>query len=181
MTNRCSEDFSVQGPATQCHQHNTQYQQIKVPNDNQHQNQSNSLAIHPNINRGRTPEIDERKWSEEHQRAVLLRTYISAVQARIYVPPFNSMVESFLPLGACQNSSLVDRYSRACGEGERSKFVPICFQIYNLCACVSSKGSKFWRSTVAAERVVCLSVCLSVRLYSRTTGNEAAYERYQQL
>ena len=25
------------------------------------------------------------------------------------------------------------------------------------------------------------SVCLSVRLYSRTTGNDAAYERYQQL
>ena len=28
---------------------------------------------------------------------------------------------------------------------------------------------------------VCLSVCLSVRDYSRTTGYEAAYERYQQL
>ena len=28
---------------------------------------------------------------------------------------------------------------------------------------------------------VCLSVCLSVDDYSRTTGYEAAYERYQQL
>ena len=28
---------------------------------------------------------------------------------------------------------------------------------------------------------VCLSVCLSVDDYSHTTGNEAAYERYQQL
>ena len=28
---------------------------------------------------------------------------------------------------------------------------------------------------------VCLSVCLSVYDYSRTTGYEAAYERYQQL
>ena len=28
---------------------------------------------------------------------------------------------------------------------------------------------------------VCLSVCVSVRDYSRTTGYEAAYERYQQL
>ena len=28
---------------------------------------------------------------------------------------------------------------------------------------------------------VCLSVCLSVYYYSRTTGYEAAYERYQQL
>ena len=28
---------------------------------------------------------------------------------------------------------------------------------------------------------VCLSVCLSVSIYSRTTGYEAAYERYQQL
>ena len=28
---------------------------------------------------------------------------------------------------------------------------------------------------------VCLSVCLSVSNYSRTTGYEAAYERYQQL
>ena len=28
---------------------------------------------------------------------------------------------------------------------------------------------------------VCLSVCLSVHDYSRTTGYEAAYERYQHL
>ena len=28
---------------------------------------------------------------------------------------------------------------------------------------------------------VCLSVCLFVSIYSRTTGYEAAYERYQQL
>ena len=28
---------------------------------------------------------------------------------------------------------------------------------------------------------VCLSVCLSVSIYSRTTGYEGAYERYQQL
>ena len=28
---------------------------------------------------------------------------------------------------------------------------------------------------------VCLSVCLSVDDYSRTTGYEAAYERYQQI
>ena len=58
-------------------------------------------------------------------------------------------------------------------------------------------GSMFYRNTRAravvnprracAARVtvvvlcVCLSVCLFVYDYSRTTGYEAAYERYQQL
>ena len=41
------------------------------------------------------------------------------------------------------------------------------------------------RSEGCSSRSVCLSVCLSVYLfvsdYSRTTGYEAAYERYQQI
>ena len=37
------------------------------------------------------------------------------------------------------------------------------------------------RSEGYGSRSVCLSVCLSVSNYSRTTGYEAAYERYQQL
>ena len=37
------------------------------------------------------------------------------------------------------------------------------------------------RSQGYSSRSVCLSVCLSVSHYSRTTGYEAAYERYQQL
>ena len=37
------------------------------------------------------------------------------------------------------------------------------------------------RSEGYSSRSVCLSVCLSVSDYSRTTGYEAAYERYQQL
>ena len=37
------------------------------------------------------------------------------------------------------------------------------------------------RSEGNGSRSVCLSVCLSVYDYSRTTGYEAAYERYQQL
>ena len=37
------------------------------------------------------------------------------------------------------------------------------------------------RSEGYSSRSVCLSVCLSVYDYSRTTGYEAAYERYQQL
>ena len=37
------------------------------------------------------------------------------------------------------------------------------------------------RSEGYISRSVCLSVCLSVYDYSRTTGYEAAYERYQQL
>ena len=46
-----------------------------------------------------------------------------------------------------------------------------------------------WRACAATVTVVglsvsqsvCLSVCLSVYDYSRTTGYEMAYERYQQL
>ena len=37
------------------------------------------------------------------------------------------------------------------------------------------------RSEGYSNRSVCLSVCLFVSYYSRTTGYEAAYERYQQL
>ena len=37
------------------------------------------------------------------------------------------------------------------------------------------------RSEGYSSRSVCLSVCLFVYNYSRTTGYEAAYERYQQL
>ena len=37
------------------------------------------------------------------------------------------------------------------------------------------------RSEGYSSRSVCLSVCLSVYDYSRTTGYEAAYERYQQI
>ena len=37
------------------------------------------------------------------------------------------------------------------------------------------------RSEGYSSRSVCLSVCLSVSDYSRATGYEAAYERYQQL
>ena len=37
------------------------------------------------------------------------------------------------------------------------------------------------RSERYSSRSVCLSVCLSVYDYSRTTGYEAAYERYQHL
>ena len=36
------------------------------------------------------------------------------------------------------------------------------------------------RSEGYSSRSVCLSVCVSVYDYSRTTGYEAAYERYQQ-
>ena len=37
------------------------------------------------------------------------------------------------------------------------------------------------RSEGYSSRSVCLSVCLFVHDYSRTTGYEAAYERYQHL
>ena len=37
------------------------------------------------------------------------------------------------------------------------------------------------RACAARVTVVVLCVCLSVSIYSRTTGYEAAYERYQQL
>ena len=37
------------------------------------------------------------------------------------------------------------------------------------------------RSEGYSSRYVCLSVCLFVSIYSRTTGYEAAYERYQQI
>ena len=37
------------------------------------------------------------------------------------------------------------------------------------------------RSEGYSSRSVCLSVCVFVSYYSRTTGYEAAYERYQQL
>ena len=37
------------------------------------------------------------------------------------------------------------------------------------------------RSESYSSRSVCLSVCLFVSDYSRTTGYEAAYERYHQL
>ena len=40
-------------------------------------------------------------------------------------------------------------------------------------ACMHSEGYSSWS--------VCLFICLSVDDYSRTTGYEAAYERYQQL
>ena len=40
-----------------------------------------------------------------------------------------------------------------------------------------SEGYSTWSVCV----FVCLSVCLSVYDYSRITGYEAAYERYQQL
>ena len=40
-----------------------------------------------------------------------------------------------------------------------------------------SEGYSSWSVSLS----VCLSVCLSVDDYSRTTGYEAAYERYQQL
>ena len=42
------------------------------------------------------------------------------------------------------------------------------------CACAA-------RVTVVVLCLVCLFVCLFVSDYSRTTGYEAAYERYQQL
>ena len=50
-----------------------------------------------------------------------------------------------------------------------------------------SKGTIIIPRRARAARVtilglcVCLPVCLSVQDYSRTTGYEAAYERYQQL
>ena len=37
------------------------------------------------------------------------------------------------------------------------------------------------RSEGYSSRSVCLSVCLFVTHYSRNTGYEAAYERYQQI
>ena len=46
----------------------------------------------------------------------------------------------------------------------------------------AQRGS--WSVSPYTERIismVCLSVCLCVDDYSRTTGYEAAYERYQQL
>ena len=48
------------------------------------------------------------------------------------------------------------------------------FQCSNLCACACSNFGEI-RARLSA------SVCLSVDDYSRTTGYEAAYERYQQL
>ena len=49
------------------------------------------------------------------------------------------------------------------------------------CKCIINP----WRACAARVTVVvlcvCLFVCLSVSNYSRTTGYEAAYERYQQL
>ena len=42
-----------------------------------------------------------------------------------------------------------------------------------------SEGYSIW--SVLKSLSICLSVCLSVYDYSRTTGYEAAYERYQQL
>ena len=60
----------------------------------------------------------------------------------------------------------------------------------SVCVCLSVRTPSFSLTLGAhAQRglqylvcvSVCLSVCLSVRLYSRTTGNDAVYERYQQL
>ena len=44
-----------------------------------------------------------------------------------------------------------------------------------------SEGYSSWSVCLSVCLFVCLSVCLSVDDYSRTTGYEAAYERYQQL
>ena len=44
-----------------------------------------------------------------------------------------------------------------------------------------SEGYSTWSVCLSVCLFVCLSVCLSVDDYSRTTGYEAAYERYQQL
>ena len=41
----------------------------------------------------------------------------------------------------------------------------------------AQRGLRTW----SVRLFVCLSVCLSVYAYSRSTGYEAAYERYQQL
>ena len=50
----------------------------------------------------------------------------------------------------------------------------------SLCILVNPRRACAARVTVVVL-CVCLSVCLSVSIYSRTTGYEAAYERYQQL
>ena len=100
-----------------------------------------------------------------------------------------SGIISIYPFVETQNSSLVDRYSRAC---ERSKFVPIPngskwfqmvpngSQFYNLCASVSSKF-QILEKYIHMRSPWSASVCLSVYDYSGTTGNEAASERYQKL
>ena len=55
------------------------------------------------------------------------------------------------------------------------------------CTLITLQGNIINPRRACAARVtvlglcVCLSVCLSVDDYSRTTGYEAAYERYQQL
>ena len=50
-----------------------------------------------------------------------------------------------------------------------------------LAHCVGACGVINPRRACAARVTVVVSVCLSVDDYSRTTGYEAAYERYQQL
>ena len=72
----------------------------------------------------------------------------------------------------------------------------ICEYMINTCTCIESHLRQFINPRRAcAARVtvvilcvcpsvclsVCLFVCLFVSIYSRTTGYEAAYERYQQL
>ena len=55
--------------------------------------------------------------------------------------------------------------------------VPEILKLSSLCVCVINPR----RACAARVIVVVLCVCLFVSDYSRTTGYEAAYERYQQL
>ena len=61
---------------------------------------------------------------------------------------------------------------------------PPVIDIHNLSTLINPRRACAARVTVVGLCVclsVCLFVCLSVGDYSRTTGYEAAYERYQQL
>ena len=56
----------------------------------------------------------------------------------------------------------------------------VCVIAY-LCMCIINPRRACAARVTAVVLCVCLCVCVCVHDYSRTTGYEAAYERYQQL
>ena len=74
------------------------------------------------------------------------------------------------------STTLKLQHKSATGEG-KGDLGTITVLIAHMCDCVINPR----RACAARVTVLGLCVCLSVRLYSRTTGNDAAYERYQQL
>ena len=59
--------------------------------------------------------------------------------------------------------------------------MPIKPIMYNYCKIVINPRRACAARVTVVVLCVCLSVCLFVHDYSRTTGYEAAYERYQHL